>query len=119
MGASASDLPGFSGSLALSLLTLGAVCLAVYVMSGWVARRGAGRSAGFIRVVGRCQLEARHSLYLVEVGKRCFLIGVGEGPPRLLAEIEQDGLPDDCRQARGPRAPLADLVDKLLRRGRG
>jgi flagellar biogenesis protein FliO len=41
-----------------------------------------------MRVVGRLALEPRRSIYLVEVGGRCFVVGVGEGPMAMLAEVD-------------------------------
>ena len=44
-----------------------------------------------MRVVGRLALEPRRSIYLVEVGGRCLVVGVGDGPMALLSEL--DALP--------------------------
>ena len=41
-----------------------------------------------MRVVGRLALEPRRSIYLVEVGGRCFVVGVGDGPMARLGEVE-------------------------------
>jgi flagellar biosynthetic protein FliO len=114
MGASGADLPGFAGSFALSLLSLGLVCLAAYLAVRWLTRR-AGRSDGAIRVLGRCPLEPRRSVYLLEVGGRCFLVGVGDGPMSLLAELDRAALPAVTPGRTG--APFADILGKLLRRG--
>jgi flagellar biogenesis protein FliO len=47
-----------------------------------------------MRVVGRLPLELRRSVYLIEVRGRQFLVGVGEGPMSLLAELPPaDGAP--------------------------
>ena len=85
------QLPGLGGSLAVSLASLGIVCLLAYVSLRFLARRGFGRGAGAsadpIRVLGRCSLEPRRSLYLVEVAGRRFLVGVGDGPMTALAEL--------------------------------
>ena len=117
MGASGADLPGLAGSLALSLLSLGLVCFAAYLSIRWLARRGGGRSDGHIRVLGRCLLEPRRSVYLLEVAGRCFLVGVSDGPMSLLAEIDRTGLPaDDPGEARSGSA-FADVLARLLRRG--
>jgi len=118
MGASGADLPGFAGSLALSLLSLGLVCLAAYLTVRWLARRGGGRSNGYIRVLGRCFLEPRRSVYLVEVAGRCFLVGVGDGPMSLLAEIERTALPAEDRSEGRSGSAFADVLSKLLRRDR-
>lgn len=117
MGASGADLPGFAGSLALSLLSLGLVCFAAYLALRWLARRRGGRSKGYIRILGGCLLEPRRSVYLVEVAGRCFLVGVGDGPMSLLAEIERTTLPPEDRSAGGSGSAFADVLSRLLRRG--
>jgi flagellar biosynthetic protein FliO len=40
-----------------------------------------------MRVVGRLPLEPRRSIYLVEVGGRCLVVGVGDGAMSLLSEL--------------------------------
>jgi len=118
MGASAADLPGLGASFALSLLSLAVVCLLAYVALRWLARRGAGRSDGPVRVLARCSLEPRRAVYLVQVAGRCFLVGVGDGPMSLLAEIDPAAVKDQV----GVAAPVAGglrFADVLSRfRGR-
>jgi flagellar biogenesis protein FliO len=46
-----------------------------------------------MRVVGRLALEPRRSIYLVEIGARCFVVGVGEGPMAMLGEVERPPAP--------------------------
>lgn len=93
MGVPEADLPGFATSLLLSLFSLAVVALVAYVTLRWLSRTGLGGRTNLIRVRGRCTLEPRRSLYLVETGGRCFLIGVGDGPIGLVAEIDQASLP--------------------------
>jgi flagellar protein FliO/FliZ len=88
MGAPAADLPGLGSSFALSLVSLAVVCLLAYVALRWFSRRGGGQSQGPVRVLGRCPLEPRRAVYLLQVAGRCFLVGVGDGPMSLLAEID-------------------------------
>ena len=88
MGASAADLPGLGSSFALSLVSLAAVCLLAYAALRWFSRRGVGGSEGPVRVVARCSLEPRRAVYLLQVAGRCFLVGVGDGPMSMLAEID-------------------------------
>jgi flagellar biosynthetic protein FliO len=91
-GASAAELPSLGGSIALSFVSLGLVCLLAYVALKWLARRGVGRSDGPLRVIARCSLEPRRSAYIVEAAGRCFLVGVGDGPMSLLAELDRDAV---------------------------
>ncbi len=72
----------------MSLVSLAVVCLLAYVALRWFSRRGAGRSEGPVRVLARCSLEPRRAVYLLRVAGRCFLVGVGDGPMSLLAEID-------------------------------
>lgn len=83
----AGQLPGLGGSLAVSLVSLGVVCLIAYVTLRFLSRRGVGRANGPIKVLARCPLEPRRSLYLIETAGRCFLVGVGDGPMTMLAEV--------------------------------
>lgn len=39
-------------------------------------------------MLARCSVEPRRAVVLLEVGDRCFLVGVGDGPMSLLAEID-------------------------------
>ena len=113
MGVSAGDLPGIGGSLWLSFLSLGLVCLVAYLSLRWFSRRGQGRGDGPIRVLARCPVEPRRAVVLLQVGERCFLVGVGDGPMALLAEID----PLTVRgPASGPAATSLSQFGELLER---
>ncbi len=111
MGPSGSDLAGFGGSLALSFVSLALVCVVAYLALRWLAHRPKARGDDSIRVLGRCFLEPRRSVYLIAAGGRCFLVGVGDGPMSLLAEIDETSLPP----APPPAAVSAGLGQLLLR----
>ncbi len=66
-------------------LTLASAALLVVLR---LAARSPSLTAG-MRVVGRLTLEPRRSIYLVEVGGRCLVVGVGEGPMALLSELPE------------------------------
>lgn len=117
MGASGTELPGFGSSLALSLVSLGVVCLVAFLFLRWLGRRAIGRSDDCIRVLGRCFLEPRRSVYLIAAGGRCFLVGVGEGPMSLLAEIDEASLPAVQPGSAGAGSAFADVLAKVLRKG--
>lgn len=114
-----SDLPGLGSSLALSFVSLGLVCLAAFVVLRWLARRGVGRADDSIRLVGRCVLEARRAVYLIEAGGRCFLVGVGDGPMTMLAEIERSSLPSTPPTGAVDKtgSAFADVLARVLKRG--
>lgn len=98
MGAT-TELPGLGPSLGLSLLSLGLVCVLAWVVLRLLARRGVGRGRQMIEVRARCPLDAKRSLYVVEVAGRCFLIGAGDGSPSLLAELDRASLLEDAAGA--------------------
>jgi flagellar biosynthetic protein FliO len=113
---SSGSLPGLGGSLAVSLVSLGVVCLLAYVALRFLSRRGVGRPNGPIQVLARCPLEPRRALYVVQTAGRSFLIGVGDGPMTMLAELGtaevQASLPVAERGSR-----FADVLGRVLGRG--
>ena len=113
---SAGQLPGIGwSSLALSFASLGLVCLVAWGALRLLAGRGVGRASGAVKVVARCPLEPRRSVYVIEAAGRCFLIGVGDGPMAVLAELEPDKLPKaDPAQAVGAR--FAEVLGRVLAR---
>ena len=44
--------------------------------------------AGSLRVVGRTSLSPKHTVYLLEAGRRVLIVGTGpQGPPSLLGDL--------------------------------
>jgi flagellar biosynthetic protein FliO len=110
----AGQVPGVGWeSLALSFVSLGAVCVVAWVALKLLAGRGVGKASGAIRVVARCPLEPRRSIYVIEAAGRCFLVGVGDGPMAMLAELDAAALPR-AEAVAGPR--FADVLAKILGR---
>jgi flagellar biogenesis protein FliO len=98
-GQEAAELPpsGFGVALLKMVAALVVVCLLAYAALRLARRhliglrpRGQG---GLLRVVDRCALSARQSLWVVEVAGRYFLIGVADGAIAKLAELDADQLP--------------------------
>lgn len=120
MSGQVAELPGLGASLAASVVSLGVVCLLAWALLRWLAKRGgslAAGSGGPIRVVARCALEPRRSVYLIEVAGRGFLVGVGEGGAMAtLGEIALSSLPPP-RAADAPRA-FSDVLARALGRAR-
>ncbi len=118
MGDSAAALPTLGwGSVAMSLASLGLVCVLAYVALRWLAGRGVGRATGAIKVLARCPLEPRRSVFLIETAGRCFLVGVGDGPMSLLAEVDRDAVSaaaasSDARS----KGAFADVLARVLPR---
>lgn len=112
-------LPGFGGSLAISLVSLGVVCLIAYVALKFLGRRGVGRPNGPITVVARCPLEPRRALYVVEAAGRCFLIGVGDGPMTMLAELGAAEVKASLPLPTEPVTKFGEVLARVLGRGAG
>jgi flagellar biosynthetic protein FliO len=110
------QLPGLGwSSVALSFASLGVVCLVAWGALRLLAGRGVGKASGAVRVVARCPLEPRRSVYVVEAAGRCFLIGVGDGPMSVLAELDGERLKADV-EASVPSVRFADVLARALRR---
>ena len=111
------QLPGLGwDSLALSFGSLGAVCLLAYVALKLLAGRGLGRSTGVVKVVARCPLDARRAVYLIETAGRCFLVGAGEGPMALLAEVDAAKGDLLAGSAVAPRGRFAEILARVSSR---
>lgn len=102
-------------SLALSFVSLGVVCVVAWAALKLLAARGVGKGTGAVRVVARCPLEPRRSVYVIEAAGRCFLVGVGDGPMAVLAELDASAMPKE-RAAPTPATKFADVLAKVLAR---
>lgn len=120
----ARELPGgYGASLLQSLLALAAVCILAWVVLRWSAQRGLGLGEGRrVRVIERVALDARRSIYLVQIGERVLVIGAGDGAsPSILSEMKASELPevpparsfaDVLRaSARSPASPAPSRTD--------
>jgi flagellar protein FliO/FliZ len=84
-GASYGDL------LVTSLVVLGGVCIAAFVVVRLVGRllaTGRSRGAHLLDVVARLPLEPRRSLYVVEVAGKTLLVGTSEMGLSVLSELD-------------------------------
>lgn len=106
-------MPSYTGYLLETLVTLVAVCgLALVVL--WGARRlGVGRPNGPIALVGHLPLDGRRAIYLVKVGERVFIVGVGEGGFAKLGEVPAQELPVIAAQG---RQSFASVLARVLAR---
>jgi flagellar biogenesis protein FliO len=103
------------GYIVQTFVTLALVCvLAVVVL--WAARRaGVGRPTGPIQLVGRLPLEARRSIYLVQVGEIVLVVGAGEGGFTKLAEVPASTLETALHgTGRDVSTPFGDILMKTL-----
>src|ERR1700722_16986071 len=109
------QLPGLGwSSVALSLASLGVVCLVAWGALRLLAGRGVGKVSGAIRIVARCPLEPRRSVYVIEAAGSCFLIGVGEGPMSGLAELDGERIKDALGAS--PSVGFAEVLARALGR---
>ncbi len=87
-GASAA---GYGDLLVTSLVVLGAVCIAAFVvvrvLGRWLST-GRTRGAHLLDVVARVPLEPRRSLYVVEVAGKTLLVGTSEMGLSVLSELD-------------------------------
>jgi flagellar biosynthetic protein FliO len=121
---SVGQLPGLGGSLAVSLVSLGVVCLIAYVSLRFLSRRGVGvgggaRGSGPIKILARYPLDPRRALYLVETAGRCFLVGVGDGPMTMLAELGTAEVAAAMPAASESGGRFADVLGRVLGRRAG
>jgi len=89
--------------LMTSLVVLGAVCVAAFVLVrvlGRVLATGRARGAHLLDVVARVPLEPRRSLYVVEVAGKTLLVGTSEMGLSVLSEL--DGAEVKARVATRP-----------------
>lgn len=77
--------------LVTSLVVLGAVCVAAFVLVrvlGRLLATGRARGAHLLDVVARVPLEPRRSLYVVEVAGKTLLVGTSEMGLSVLSELD-------------------------------
>jgi flagellar biogenesis protein FliO len=99
----------YTSYLLETVLMLVVVCGLALVVMVAAKRVGVGRASGPITLVGQLPLDARRGLYLVRVGARVFLVGVGEGGFTKLGELPASEVPLDP-------APAGDSFSELFAR---
>jgi flagellar protein FliO/FliZ len=109
---------GFGWLLLQMILVLLAVCALAYVVLRWGLRRfqrATSSPPAGMRVVERLGLEPRRALYLIEVGRRFFLVGTSEGALVLLGEVDAETAAEvERRRPSGP--PRLSFRDVLFRK---
>jgi flagellar biogenesis protein FliO len=93
------------------------VCALAVLALKALARRQR-RGTGPLKIVARLQVEARRSVCVIEAGGRCFLVGMGDGPMALLAELD----PAALKEAEGAEPARSGVLAEAFRRvmlGRG
>ncbi len=109
MPGSGVEAASYGDLLVTSLVVLGAVCVAAFVVVRVVGRwllAGRTRGASLLDVIARVPLEPRRSLYVVEVAGKTLLVGTSEMGLSVLSEL--DGAQVRARVVARPT--FADLV---------
>ena len=104
--------------LVTSLIVLGVVCVAAFVLVRLVGRvlaTGRVRGAHLLDVVARVPLEPRRSLYVVEVAGKTLLVGTSEMGLSVLSEL--DG--GEVRARVSARPSFGEMVRAAWSRRRG
>lgn len=72
-------------------------------------------SRNMVRVVDRIGLEARKSLYVIEVAGRWFLVAVSESGVQLISELDAEAAREsaELRQAAQSKTLDSSFADKL------
>jgi flagellar protein FliO/FliZ len=87
---------GYGWALLKVTLALALVCLLAYVALRLLRRLsglGGGAGSGALRIIERCPLSPRQTLWLVEVAGRYFLLGATDQQVTRLAELEPGTIP--------------------------
>jgi flagellar biogenesis protein FliO len=103
--------------LVTSLVVLGGVCVAAFVVVRLVGRflaTGRVRGGHLLDVVARVPLEPRRSLYVVAVAGKTLLVGTSEMGLSVLSELD----PAEVRARVVERPTFADLVRSAWARRR-
>jgi flagellar biogenesis protein FliO len=85
-----------------TLASLVAVCLLAIGALKLLGKRPRGEET--VKLRGRLQLEPKRSVYVLEAGGRCFLVGAGDGGMALLAELDAKSLPAQALVMAAPSA---------------
>lgn len=105
------EAASYGDLLVTSLLVLGGVCIAAFVVVRLLSRflaTGSRRGAHLMDVVARVPLEPRRSLYVVDVAGKTLLVGTSEMGLSVLSELDRAEV-----QARVvPRPTFAEMVRK-------
>jgi flagellar protein FliO/FliZ len=84
-----------------TVLITGGICIVGAAVVGVARRLNRVPNDGAMRLVGHLPLEARRSIYLVEVGSQVLVVGASEAGFTKLGELEAGSLPP--KVASGPR----------------
>lgn len=111
------EVPGGYGEfLLMSLLVLVVVCLLAWLVLRFGLRRlypmARPGNEGPVKVIARVALEARQTLYIVEVGGKTMLLGTGDRPVSLISELDSDAVAAAVAAAPKPKS-FADVLRRI------
>lgn len=111
------EVPGGYGEFLLtSLLVLLIVCVLAWVVLRFGLRKlyptARPGDAGPIKVIARVSLEARQTLYIVEVAGKTMLLGTGDRPVSLISELDAEAVAEAVAAAPKPRS-FADVLRRI------
>ncbi len=89
------EAASYGDLLTTSLLVLGGVCVAAFVVVKVLGRflsTGSRRGAHLLDVIARVPLEPRRSLYVVDVAGKTLLVGTSEMGLSVLSELDRDAV---------------------------
>jgi flagellar biogenesis protein FliO len=92
MPGSGSEAASYGDLLVTSLVVLGGVCIAAFLVVRTLGRflaTGRARGAHLLDVVARVPLEPRRSLYVVDVAGKTLLVGTSEMGLSVLTELDR------------------------------
>jgi flagellar biogenesis protein FliO len=91
-------------------VTLVGIALLAWLVVYTGRRAGLARDEQHLRLRGMLRLDARRSVYLVEVAGRVLVVAAGEGGISKLAELRRDELSES--EARPPRS-FSEVFDRI------
>ena len=98
--------------LSTTLALLGVCALAVVSLR--LLKRAPQKEGAGLKLVASLPLEGRRSMYIVEAGGRCFLVGAGDAGLALVAELDPSQV--KLRGAEPARGVFAEALARVLGR---
>ena len=86
-------------------------------MAAGALRLLAGRRrnrVGALRVVAQLGVDGRRSVMVIEAAGRCFLVGMGDGPMSLLAELDAKQVAAAQAEIAAPKNVFGEALKRVL-----
>ena len=91
------------------------ILLAALVL--WTAKKlGVGRPMGSMKLMGRLPLDARRSVFLIQIGKRVLVVGSSEAGLTKLAELDATQVPPTSPDE--PPTTFSSVLERLRTRAK-